>query len=103
MTYAPTPIFIITNGTSLGLTCYFILFTWILTTTTCTSTKFVGKNKVQETMVGSAPLINFSIFVVVITCSFRELIVAIVTCIGEFFWEIVKGTSTSSLLSQSYI
>jgi len=47
----------------------------------------VGKNKVQETMVNLAPLIDFGFLVVVTTCSFREFIATIVACIGENFWK----------------
>jgi hypothetical protein len=48
MTYAPTLISIITNGTGLGVTCYFNFSTWILTTTTDTSTNVVGKTKYKK-------------------------------------------------------
>jgi hypothetical protein len=55
VTFAPTPIYSITNGIGLGVTCFSISSIWVLTTTTCTSTNSVGKDKLQKTMVISTP------------------------------------------------
>jgi hypothetical protein len=48
VTSAPTPIYGIVNGTSLGVTSSSNSSTWILTTTTCISTDYVGKKKYKE-------------------------------------------------------
>jgi len=86
-----------------GITFYFNFSTWVLTTIIGTSTNFVGKGKVQETMVSSALLIDSSFYVVMTTCSFWEFIVAIVACISKFFWETIPSTSTNLPSNQSYI
>ncbi len=66
VTFAPTPISGIINGTCLEVTCYSNPSTWILTTITSTFTNFMGKDKVQETMARFAPpMIGFGSSVVV--------------------------------------
>jgi hypothetical protein len=57
VTSTPTPIFGITNGTSLGVTSSSNYSIWILRIIIDSSIYFVGKDKVQETMVNSTPLL----------------------------------------------
>ncbi len=53
VTFIPTPIFGIINGTCLGITCYSNSFTYVLTTIIGISIDFMGKYRVQEIMASS--------------------------------------------------
>jgi len=57
VTFAPTPIFGIANGTSLGVTSSSNSSIEVLTNTIDISINFVGKEKIQETMVNFVPLL----------------------------------------------
>ncbi len=103
VTFAPTPIFGIANGTSLGVIGSSNSSTWLLTTT-CTSTDFVGKSKVQKTVVGSTPfLIYVGSFVVVAIGLLWEFTTTNINYTSENFWKMLTSTSTSLLFNQSYI
>jgi hypothetical protein len=70
VTSAPTLIFCIVNGTCLGVTCFSNSSTWTLITTIGTSADYVGKDKVQDIVVSSAPpLIGFGSSMVMIISS----------------------------------
>jgi hypothetical protein len=69
----PIPIYGIGNGMGFGVTGFSKASIWMLTITMGVSISFMGKGKVQETMVNFAPLMGSCSLVVVTTCSFENL------------------------------
>ncbi len=83
VTFTPTPISSIINGKGLKVTCSSNLSTWVLTTRTSTFTNYVGKDKVQEIMASSAPLIGSSSLMVVTIGSLQKFITIVVAYTNE--------------------
>jgi hypothetical protein len=78
--------------------------TWMLITTTNISTGFVGKGKVQETMANFTPLPMGLVSLLIVTTSlFWELVAIAIAYTCKICWKIMIGTSTSLLISQSYL
>ncbi len=87
-----------------GITSSSKASTWMLTTTTNTSTDFVGKGKVQKTMANYVfPVMGLGSSIVVATCSLWKLVTTVIAYTSEFFWKIIIVTSTSLLVSWSYL